>query len=42
MTTNTVIKFHQNPSRSVNWFYYNLLHDYKESLHKMYLAYFFC
>ena len=32
MTTNTVSKFHQNPSRSVKWFLYNSLHIYRESL----------
>ena len=32
MTTNTVSKFHQNPSRSVKWFLYNSLHIYRELL----------
>ena len=32
MTTNTVSKFHRNPSRSVKWFLYNSLHIYRESL----------
>ena len=32
MTTNTVSKLHQNQSQSVKWFYYNLLHGYRESI----------
>ena len=32
MTTNTVSKFHQNPSRSVKWFLYDSLHIYRELL----------
>ena len=32
MTTYTVSKFHQNPSRSVKWFLYNSLHIYRELL----------
>ena len=32
MITNTVSKFHQNPSWSVKWFLYNSLHIYRELL----------